>query len=447
MNTSILTTRREFLRGTMLGSSLALTVPTFVAGTVDALHAAERDKATSPVTGKDSRILVVVQLAGGNDGLNTVVPYTDDHYHRARPHLGLHAGQVLKLDDRFGLHPALGGFRELHDAGLLGIVHAVGYPNPNRSHFRSMEIWATASDAGRYEKQGWLGRYFDHACSGADPTVGVAIGRQLPQAFAARTPTGVALENPQGLRLADGAMDIEMGLDSENGTLRSMAEGGELATLSTESGGSVGAPSGRAILSGSPLDFLQRTAMDARVSSGVIRSVVDRVKNSADYPSGSLGSSLGLVARLIGGGLASRIYYVNQGGYDTHTGQAATQERLLKELGSSLKAFMTDLRGQGNQDRVLILTFSEFGRRVGENASGGTDHGAAAPLFMIGGRVKPGWIGKAASLAPGDLLNGDVRFHTDFRSVYATVLEKWLRTPSAPVLGRQFAGLDLLKRL
>lgn len=445
MNTPFLTTRREFLRSSVLGGSLAWTVPSFVAGTFDALHAAERDKATSTVTGRDAPILVILQLAGGNDGLNSVVPFTDDHYHRARPHLGLNAGQILRLDDHFGLHPALEGFRELHDAGQLGIVHAVGYPNPNRSHFRSMEIWATGSDAERFEKQGWLGRYFDHACSGADPTVGIAIGRQLPQAFAARKPTGVALENTQALRLADGAMDAEMGLDEADGTLRTMAEGGEMTIFSTESGGSVDAPSGRAVLGGSPLDFLQRTAMDARVSSGVIRSVADRVKNSVNYPAGSLGSSLGLVARLIGGGLASRIYYVNQGGYDTHTGQAATHDRLLKDLGNSVKAFMTDLRGQGNQDRVLILTFSEFGRRVGENASGGTDHGAAAPLFVIGGRVKSGWIGKPASLAPGDLLNGDVRFRTDFRSVYATVLEKWLRTPSTPVLGRQFAGLDILK--
>jgi uncharacterized protein (DUF1501 family) len=192
------------------------------------------------------------------------------------------------------------------------------------------------------------------------------------------------------------------------------------------------------------LDFLERTALDAQVSSDTIRGIASRVSNLATYPGSQLGNSLKLVAKLIGGGLPTRIFYVSQGGYDTHTNQVNAQDRLLKDLGDSMKAFVEDLKGQGNLPRVLVMTFSEFGRRVTENANGGTDHGAAAPMFVVGDKVKAGLLGRYPSLAPADLFQGDLKYQVDFRSVYAGVLEGWLKTRSEPVLGKQFTPLQVV---
>jgi uncharacterized protein (DUF1501 family) len=207
------------------------------------------------------------------------------------------------------------------------------------------------------------------------------------------------------------------------------------------SGDTIGSIAGPTQHHASALDFLERTALDAQMSSDKIIAISNKVQNKANYPGNQLANSLKLVARLIGGGLPTRIYYVSQGGYDTHANQVGTQQRLLQELGGSVKAFVEDLQVQGNMGRVLIMTFSEFGRRVAENANGGTDHGAAAPMFVIGNKVKAGLLGTYPSLAPNDLTNGDVKYTVDFRSVYAGVLESWLKTPSAPILGRQFQPL------
>src|SRR2546421_5673387 len=195
-----LRTRREFLRTTVLGGALSWTVPTFLANTFSALQSEAADSATQVATGRDSTILVVLQMAGGNDGLNTVVPHSNDHYHRARPKIGLSQKDLLPLNDDVALNASLTGFKELYDAGQLSIIQGVGYPNPNRSHFRSTEIWQTASDSERFEKYGWLGRYFDNTCNGCDPTVAVNIGRQMPQAFDAKHPKGVSMDNPQNYR-------------------------------------------------------------------------------------------------------------------------------------------------------------------------------------------------------------------------------------------------------
>jgi len=194
---------------------------------------------------------------------------------------------------------------------------------------------------------------------------------------------------------------------------------------------------------GSMTDFIERTALDAQVSSDKVRDIAARVQNQAVYPASQLGNSLKLVAKLIGGGMPTRIYYVSQGGYDTHTNQIGTQQRLLKELGDSVQAFVEDMKAQGNLQRVLVMTFSEFGRRVAENANGGTDHGAAAPMFIVGNKVKAGLLGTYPSLAPQDLFQGDIKYTVDFRNVYAGILENWLKTNSAPILGRQFEPLQL----
>ena len=427
-----LKTRREFLRTGLLGGSLCWTVPGFLQNTMLSLHAAADGQLVQGVTGKEGNILVVLQLAGGNDGLNTVVPFGNDDYRRARPTLGLSEKQVLRLGpkEKVGLHPALAGLAKSYEAGDLAVVQGVGYPNPNRSHFRSTEIWATATDAERSSSTGWIGRYFDNACAGCDAAVGVTLGSQTPQTFAAKTPKGVLYEAPGGRRQRLGAdgepvggspMTMAMEGDGEEGPA-----GGSIGDIAGESG------------TMNALDFLERTEMDVQVTQKEIAAASGRGKNGVSYPGSPLGSQFALISRLIAGGLKTRIYYVSQGGYDTHVGQAGAHDRLLREMGDAVTAFLADLKAQGNLGRVTLMTFSEFGRRVKENASEGTDHGAAAPLFLAGGGVTAGLLGEMPSLATRDLDDGDVKFNVDFRSVYATVLEKHLGVKSDPILGRAF---------
>jgi len=446
-NEITLQTRREFLRRTVLGSALSWTVPAFLADTFSALQAQAADSAIQTPTGKDATILVVLQMAGGNDGINTVVPYANDFYHKARPKIGLKPDDVLKLNGEVGLHGAMKGFKALYDAGQLSVIQGVGYPNPNRSHFRSTEIWQTASDSNKVEKNGWIGRYFDNACPGADPTVGVTIGNQLPEAFFAAKPKGIVFNNPQNYRFMANGNATEESYKKLNELEMSspLPDGGPSMAPDDNSGGSIAMlPAGMPMTGGRAVDFITRTALDAQHSSDEIRGIAAKVENQAVYPPSQLGNSLKMVAKLIGGGLATRVYYVSQGGYDTHTNQVASQQRLLGDLAESVKSFTDDLKAQGNMGRVLVMTFSEFGRRVSENANGGTDHGAAAPMFIVGDKVKSGLLGRYPSLAPQDLYQGDVKYNVDFRSVYAGVLEDWLKTKSAPILGRQFAPLPVV---
>jgi len=440
MNNPLFTTRRDFLRTTLLGGALTWTVPSFVAQTFSALHAEADGALTQVATGKDGPILVLIQLAGGNDGLNAVVPYTNDYYYKARPTIGIPANQVLTLNDTLGLNPGMAGFKNLYDAGHLSVVNGVGYPNPNRSHFRATEIWQTASDEDKYLTDGWLGRYFDNACQGCDPTVAINIGPRLPQAFSSHTPTGISLENPDSYRFMGSGKN-----DDETLAYRSMYNPDD-ATSSANSGASVSMVSGTVTLQNgqSALDFLERTSMDAQVSSDKIRDIAAKTTSNSTYPRNGLANNLQLVARLIAGGLPTRIFYVSQGGYDTHTGQRNGQDNRLRELGDSVKAFTDDLTAMGVFDRVMIMTFSEFGRRVNENGSQGTDHGAAAPMFLIGSKMKAGLLGTEPSLAPADLKDGDIQYNTDFRSVYASILESWLHTASVPILGKQFPTLPIL---
>ena len=443
-NEITLQTRREFLRTTVLGSALTWTVPVFLADTFSALQSQAADSATQIVTGKDAAILVVLQMAGGNDGLNTVVPYANDYYHNARPRIGQTADKVLKLNGDIGFHSAMTGFKNLYDSGNLAVVQGVGYPNPNRSHFRSTEIWQTASNSEAIEKYGWLGRYFDNACAGADPTVGVVLGRQLPEAFFAKTPKGICFDNPQNYRFMSPERPLPGQTDMTEAAYEKLNEA-TMISSDADSGASIGSlPAGMPMQGGKAVDFIERTAMDAQISSAEVRGIAARVQNQATYPNSAFANSLKLVAKLIGGGLPTRIYYVSQGGYDTHTNQIATQQRLLADLGDSLKAFVDDMKAQGNLQRVLVMTFSEFGRRVNENANGGTDHGAAAPMFFVGNKVKAGLLGRNPSLAPQDLFQGDIKYNVDFRQVYAGILEDWLKTKSAPILGKPFEPLHVV---
>ncbi len=427
MNTSLtLKTRREFLRTTILGGAITWTVPSFVASTFDSLNAAAADSAGQIATGKDAPILVVMQLGGGNDGLNTVVPYTNDFYYKARPVLGIKPNQVLKINDECGLNPSLAGFKQLFDQGHVSIIQGAGYPNPIRSHFRSTDIWQTASDADKIEHYGWIGRYFDNNCAGADPTIGVNVGKVMPPVFLSEHTRTVSLQNPEKYRFLSN--DPSKKIDQSFRKLNQMAGDAPMDDVS--------------------LDFLQRTSLDAQASSDKILGILGKMKSAVAYPDSELASDLRMIAGLIAAGLPTRVYYTQQGEYDTHQRQGDTHPKLLKEFSEGMRAFCDDLKKQGNFDRVLILVFSEFGRRVQENASGGgTDHGAAAPMFVISGskRLKSGMLSKQPSLDPKDLFQGDLVHNVDFRTIYAAVLEKWLKTPSAPVLfGKTWQPFDLL---
>lgn len=425
-----LRTRRQFLRTGVLGGAMAWTLPAFIEKTFFALDAAAADSALQVATGKDSPILVILQMAGGNDGLNMVVPYGDDAYYRARPKIGLAAGNVLKVDDHIGLHPRLKTLRGFYDEGRLGVIQGVGYPNPNRSHFRSTDIWQTATDSNKFANKGWLANYFDSCCKGEDPVVGVSIGSETPLSFSGSAGAGITLSRPDQFRF----------ISNDPAAGEAFAD---MTSSSDNTGGSVQSLSGdKAQGDGNTLDFVRRTALDARISSDRILEITRKSKAPVSYPGGRLATDLNLVARLIAGGLPTRVYYVSQGGYDTHSGQLGSHDRLLGELDSSLGAFVADLKAQGNLDRVTIMTFSEFGRRVAENASGGTDHGAAAPMFVLGGKVKAGLHGTQPSLT--ELGDGDLIYTVDFRSVYATMLDKWLHAPSEAVLGRKFPSLGFV---
>ncbi|MBV8143241.1 MAG: DUF1501 domain-containing protein [Verrucomicrobia bacterium] len=427
-----LLTRRAFLRTSLLGAALSWTIPVFLERTFMTLNAQAADSSTQTLTGKDHPILVVLQLAGGNDGLNTLVPFGDDLYFKARPTLAIPKDQILSLDGFVGLNPSLAPLKNLYDAGNLAIIQGVGYPNPNRSHFRSTEIWQTASDARQNLNKGWIGRYFDSCCAGADPTVGVVLGEQLPEAFNAANPTGVAIGRPSNL-------GFDQETDPDEARLFAELNGFEPTSMSGDSVGNLSGPSKSGM---SALEYLQRTALDAQVSTKTIRQILKGTKSEATYPKSQLGNSLSLISRLIAGGLPTRVYYASQGGYDTHAGQINTHKRLLNELATSLSAFCNDLKAKGVFDRVLVMTFSEFGRRVHENANGGTDHGTAAPMFVCGGGVKPGLYGKQPPLDRLDA--GDLFYSVDFRSVYATILSAWMKAPAVEVLGRDFPKLNLV---
>ena len=433
MNIDELKTRREFLRTGLLGGSLCWTMPAFLSRTMQSLHAEADGALVQGITGRDGNILVVLQLAGGNDGLNTVIPLGNDEYRKSRPTIGVPEASILKLDPQTGLHPSLSGLASAYQEGHLAVVQGVGYPNPNRSHFRSTEIWATAVDSNKSSNTGWIGRYFDNACSGCDASVGVAMASQMPQALTASVPKGVLYQGGGG-----GGKKK----NKKSGGAKAEADGSMMMEEDDDAGqagGSIGMLNGPGNLGKlSALDFLERTEMDAKVSQQEIAQASSKAKNSVPYPGTRLGQNFAMVSRLIAGGMPTRIYYLSLGGFDTHTQQAGAHERLLKEMGDAVAAFLSDLKAQGNLGRVSLMTFSEFGRRVKENASGGTDHGAAAPMFLAGGGIKSGLLGQMPSLAPQDLFDGDVKYNTDFRSVYATVLEKHLGVKSAGILRTQF---------
>jgi uncharacterized protein (DUF1501 family) len=378
-----------------------------------------RALAQAPLAGGDDRVLVVVNFQGGNDGLNTVVPFGMPEYYKYRPSLAVPQNDVLRINDTLGLNPSLKAFKDMYDKGQVAIVQGVGYPKPDFSHFRSTEIWQTATpDA--YVSTGWLGRYLDGANLPPQNLFNaVAIADVLPEVLVADRVDVAAIAQLNGY-----------GLTSDRGKTL-----GRDAFHAFVTDNNVPFQSPYLAQVAQIEDHAQRGAEE-------LPQLVAGYKAAATYPGTPIGRSLALAAQIVGSKLGTRVLFVQLGSFDTHTTQKGTQDRLLADFSDAIAAFYTDLAAHGNDNRVLTMTFSEFGRRVAENGSRGTDHGSAAPLFVIGGGVKGGLYGDHPSLDALD--NGNLRYTTDFRSVYATVLEKWLKRPSSGIVGAGFAQLPLL---
>jgi uncharacterized protein (DUF1501 family) len=390
-------TRRDFVKQATL-ISLAPTVPTFLAQTA---------RGASP--SKDDRILVVLQLDGGNDGLNTVIPYADANYARLRPKLAVEKKRVRRLDDVMGLNPVMRDAVDLFQAGRLAIVQGVGYPNPNKSHDVSKSIWETARfDPTEHTSYGWIGRALDN---GPAPKAGgpgsVLVGTEsVPVALRGRKSVAAALANLDDMLLANSSKPAALATTDE-----------------------------------SLLGFVQRSTLDAVVTADRLQQAAKSRPDASAPPYNELARRLTLIARLIESDFGARVYYAVQTGYDTHVYQRNTHERLLRELSEALRFFLDELKRSKLDDRVVVMTFSEFGRRADENASEGTDHGAAAPLFLAGTKVKAGLHGTPPDLTK--LHGGDVSSTIDFRQAYQAVLQDWLRLPAPPALGGRFPRLDL----
>ena len=400
----------------------------FLAGAISGLtvvasldHVFARALADSPLPGLpggDDRVLVLVNLQGGNDGLNCVVPHGDAQYYRQRPSLAIPSGDVLHIDEKLGFNPSMRSFKRLYDNGSVAVVQSVGYPNPDHSHFRSTEIWQTAAPD-RYERTGWLGRYLDEAGLPKNNLFnGVALAQVLPEAMIAETIDVPAIAQLNGY-----------GLTSD----RNVASRRTYAELVREQRFPYASPY---------LAHVAEIEDHAQRGSEQLPQLVAGYKTDASYPATPFGRSLALAAQIVGSKTGTRVLYVQHGSFDTHVSQKATQDRLLAEFSDAMAAFYDDLAAHGNDKRVLTMTFSEFGRRIAENGSGGTDHGEASPLFLVGGGVRGGIYGSMPDL--GDTNMGNVRYTTDFRSVYATVLERWLGRPSQKILGGSFAPIGAL---
>ncbi len=400
----------------------------FLLGTVSGLtvvangeHIFARALAETPLPGlpgSQNRCLVLINLFGGNDGLNCVVPHGDPQYYQLRPSLAVAPNDVLAIDPHVGLNPGMKSFKAMYDKGAVAIVQGVGYPNPDHSHFRSTEIWQTAAPD-RYEHTGWLGRYFDEAGLPAQNLFnGVAVSQVLPEAL---------FSNRTDIPAIPAVGQYSMIVDRDAQTRKAFTQGAQ----------------GQQMPFDSPyLAHVMEIEDHAQRSSEELPQLIAGYKTQASYPSTALGRSLALAAQIVGSNLGTKVIYVQHGSFDTHVSQKATQDLLLAQFSDAIAAFYQDLSAHGNDRRVLTLTFSEFGRRIEENGSRGTDHGEASPLFMIGGGVKGGLYGSLPNLAQTSM--GNVRYTIDFRSVYATVLERWLGRPSAGVLSGTFEKIPVL---
>lgn len=404
-----MTSRRKFLAGSLATSGLM----TFGRPAPAVLRAA----AAAPA--EDERILVVVELAGGNDGLNTVIPLNDDRYVAARPTLAIAASEAISIGQDTGFHPAMTGFADLLQQDRLAVVQGVGYPNPNRSHFESMDIWHTCQRKNELRVDGWLGRYLESSAG------------------------QFASTDPQALHFGEDKQPFA--LMSRRVRVPSVGSLDEFRLLGREQGQFATAVKQLADARRAPandlLGFVQSSTSSAIEASERIEAAAMSDSPAAAYPGNRLSRKLQTVAQMISAGLNTRVYYVQLNGFDTHARQAGAHTSLLRQVSGAVSAFVNDMQTHGHGDRVVCLCFSEFGRRVQENASEGTDHGTAGPVFLAGSPVKAGLHGDRPDL--GDLADGDLKHTIDFRRVYASVLSDWLNSPTESLLRGQYEPLDL----
>jgi len=359
--------------------------------------------------------LVVVQLSGGNDGLNTVIPFRNDIYYQKRKNIAIKPQELIKLDDMQGLNPNLSALKEIYDQGWMSIINDVGYPNPDRSHFRSMDIWQTASDANQFLSTGWIGRYLDSNCQSCKfPYTAIEVDDSLSLAMKGKTKKGIALKDPAALfrNTNEPFFKEMMNNDKEH-------------------------------LDEDNLGYLYKTMIETSSSASYIQNTSKIYQDNFTYPSTGFASQLKTVAKFISSGLKTRVYYVSLSGFDTHVDQTPQQGRLLKQYAEGINAFLKDLKQNNKLDDTLVLTFSEFGRRVEQNASNGTDHGTANNMFLFGGKLKKQGIYNAAPNLQ-DLEAGDLKYQVDFRQVYGTILDKWLDVNNAQILNQRFNTLDFI---
>jgi uncharacterized protein (DUF1501 family) len=411
-------TRREFLTRGLGVVGLSAALPNFLI----------RSALAGPKAQSDQRIVVALLLTGGHDGLSDVPPYGEEEYYRVRKATRIEEKEVIKLNNQVGLHPTLTGFRDLLDERSFAVILGTGYPNFDLSHFVSRDIWEAARPGvttGKTGAVGWLGRYLDVTFpQDKDPKLGIAVGPgRLPLIITGKEHPGIGFSSPDSFRF--------VGETGEKGRQTYQRLHELPAQASTED-----------------LQFITQTAINANAASQQLLELLSDHQTDVEYPDTQFGESLRTIAALIGKGLTTRVYYAAQGiavfgGYDTHAEQKPRHTRLMDELCKSVCAFYKELKRQGNAQRVLTLTFSEFGRRVPENYSGGTDHGLAQPMLLFGPMVKPGVHGTHPSLKELDQ-NGNLKMTVDFRCVYAAILEKWLGVPSEPILGQKYQPLDCI---
>lgn len=419
-------TRRDFLARTGALVGFSPCVPAFLAGSLPSFFSPRASASDTSNAPDDNRVLVVVQLAGGNDGLNTLIPFRNDHYYRLRPRLAVEQKRIIPVTDDLGWHPDAAGFQSMIDDGTLCVLNGVGYPNPDRSHFVSTRIWETASPKGRQD-QGWLGRYLDNQCCGAEPppaSQGVALTDETPLALRGDCFLPITCPKP-----------TQFGGKQTQRMKRLMPRHAD--------SGSADSP-GNDSKASSNLDFLRRIALESIDTSSLIRRAASKAITGEAFPQHAFGQAMRDIARMIASDLPTKIYYAKATGFDTHANQANQHARLLRTTGTALHAFTKALKQTGHLDRTLVVVFSEFGRRVEENASGGTDHGKAGPVFVMGGATRAGVLGHYPALNRLD--DGDLAYTIDFRQVYATVLNQWLRTPADDIMGQRWKSLPFLQK-
>lgn len=391
--------RRSFIKQSFLASA-SMFAPAFLRNTPLIYEKGSRD----------GTILIVIQLSGGNDGLNTIVPYNNDLYYKNRPEISIAPQAVIKLGDDLGINPALDPLTSLYESGQLSILNNVGYPNPDRSHFRSMDIWHTGSSSNEFLHSGWLGRYLDSECENCRlPYHGIEVGDNLSLAMHGLNRDGLAMRGPEKLqRATSDPFQREIGSKFKS-------DG-----------------------SGDDLDFLYKTMIEVQESAAYLTKKAKTYRTTFDYPNHAFGDGMRQIAELITADTNTKVYYISLPGFDTHVNQKARQHSLLSIYAKAVSTFVKDLKSNGLFKDILIMTFSEFGRRVQENGSQGTDHGAANNLFLIGDKLlSPGFYNAAPDLARLD--EGDLRFELDFRAVYSQILRHWLKTDPSVILGQNFS--------